>query len=219
MPAKKPKNAEEATAQPARALSAAAVLDRELAASAMRKRAAGEHPTAREMAALKRVEKEREERLRWEYYASIPQKHWREMGAGNGQGPWQWVQIQQQAERYGAPIDKDVIDLRAVVRWLRTFFADHSDIMDAQGGGTKALRLEKEALKVRRERLEVEREEFQLAKTKGNYILRDEVQTILQAVGGRLRNALERADVSAHADVVRALNDAEAELRQSGASK
>jgi hypothetical protein len=38
-----------------------------------------EELSAPERAALKRHEKDKEERLRWQYYNSIPQKHWRSM--------------------------------------------------------------------------------------------------------------------------------------------
>ena len=40
---------------------------------------AGGDLTREERAAVKRHEKDEEERLRWQYYASIPQKHWRAM--------------------------------------------------------------------------------------------------------------------------------------------
>ena len=59
--------------------SGAGSLDRRQAAEAYKKVLAGQELTVREQTALKRFEKEKEERLRWQYYASIPQKHWREM--------------------------------------------------------------------------------------------------------------------------------------------
>ena len=59
--------------------SAAGNMDRKQAADVYRKVLAGQELTVREQTALKRFEKEKEERLRWQYYASIPQKHWRDM--------------------------------------------------------------------------------------------------------------------------------------------
>lgn len=54
-------------------------LERKLAAEAFKKVVAGQKLTAREQAALKRYEKDRDEKLRWQHYRSIPQKHWRQM--------------------------------------------------------------------------------------------------------------------------------------------
>ena len=54
-------------------------MDQRQAAAAYRKLMNGEVLTQREHTALKRYEKDKEERLRWEFYASIPQKHWRRM--------------------------------------------------------------------------------------------------------------------------------------------
>ncbi len=53
--------------------------DRELVSRAYRKVMDGQKPTREEQAALQRFEKSKEERLRWQYYAAIPQKHWRMM--------------------------------------------------------------------------------------------------------------------------------------------
>lgn len=93
-------------------------IDRELAIAALQKRKAGQQPTARELAALKRIDKGKEEQQRWEFYRTIPQKHWREMGGG-----WQAKILQEQADRYGLPIGRAIIDLPAVVLALRKFLA------------------------------------------------------------------------------------------------
>jgi hypothetical protein len=57
----------------------AARSDKDLVARAFRKIMDHKELTKQESLALKRHEKEKEERLRWQYYANIPQKHWREM--------------------------------------------------------------------------------------------------------------------------------------------
>ena len=67
---------EEAVSPPGSAMSG---IDRKLAAEAYKKVIDGRELTSREQTALKRFEKEKEERLRWQYYAAIPQKHWRAM--------------------------------------------------------------------------------------------------------------------------------------------
>jgi len=69
--------------------------DRQSATSALQKRKAGQRPTAVENAALRRIEKEQEERLRWQYYGAIPKKHWQAM---SGRPP---KVLNEQAARYG----------------------------------------------------------------------------------------------------------------------
>ena len=53
--------------------------ERSVVGIAYRKLMVGKELTVRERDALKRHEKEKEERLRWQFYGSIPQKHWRQM--------------------------------------------------------------------------------------------------------------------------------------------
>ena len=92
-------------------------LDRELASRAYRKVMAGETPTVQERAALKRFESEQEEQRRWQYYAAIPQKHWRQMSGR------QTKVLHEQAERYGLPFGERTINLSQVVRALHDFLA------------------------------------------------------------------------------------------------
>ncbi|QDT71719.1 hypothetical protein [Lacipirellula limnantheis] len=70
-----------------------------------------------ERAALVRFEKVKEERLRWQYYRSIPKKHWRKMSGRQAKT------ILEQASRYGLPLDGPTIDLPKVVRALHDFLA------------------------------------------------------------------------------------------------
>lgn len=126
-------------------------IDRELAAAAIRKRQHGEKPTRDEMAALRRVEKKREEELRWQYYSSIPQKHWREMSGRQAKV------INEQASRYGIPFSGRIIDLPAVVRALHDFLAENAgrlarDDETSDGDALERLR------KVKAEMAEIERD-------------------------------------------------------------
>lgn len=105
---------------PARSQTAAAKLDKDLAASAFKKLKEGGSPTAQEAAALKRYEKQREEQLRWQYYATIPQKHWRQMSGR------QTKVINEQAERYGIPFGGSTINLSDVVRAIHDFLATNA---------------------------------------------------------------------------------------------
>src|SRR5687767_10418373 len=65
-------------------------------------------------------EREKEERLRWQYYASIPQKHWRAMSGR------QTKVINEQAERYGLPFGGPSVNLPAFVRAFHDFLADNA---------------------------------------------------------------------------------------------
>ena len=92
-------------------------LDKELAQKAVRKVMAGERPTAKEAAALRRHESEQEETRRWQYYQDIPQKHWREMSGRQSKI------LNEQAERYGIPFGGRTICLPRVVKALHNFLA------------------------------------------------------------------------------------------------
>ena len=95
-------------------------LDRQMASAAYRKVMAGETPTSQERAALKRFEKEQEEQRRWQYYDSIPQKHWRQMSGRQAKV------INEQAERYGIPFGGRTINLPRVVRAIHDFLANNA---------------------------------------------------------------------------------------------
>src|SRR5688500_9477443 len=103
--------------QPASNAHLSARLDKELAAKAYRKVMTGEQPTSQERAALRRYEHEQEETRRWQYYESIPQKHWRQMSGR------QTKVLNEQAERYGIPFGGRTIHLPNVVRALHEFLA------------------------------------------------------------------------------------------------
>ena len=187
---------------------ASARVDRDLVASAYRKVMDKRDMTSQERAALKRHEKEKEERLRWQYYASIPQKHWREMSGR------QTKVINEQAARYGIPFGGATINLPAVVRGLHDFLADNSvklardDDAMMQGNGSPALeryREERTAL-VRLDRLERE----------GQLIPRDEAREALGRVAAIIRSvgeALQRRFGPEAADMLyEGMDDAEREI-------
>ncbi len=106
-------------AKPAPPPSASEQMDRELAGSALDKRRRGVTPNTQELAALRRIEQQREEELRWDYYRTIPQKHWREMSGRQAKV------INEQADRYQLPFDGAKVDLPAVVKALHNFLAEH----------------------------------------------------------------------------------------------
>ena len=112
--------------------------DQQLAQVALQKRQRGERATREEAAALKRIERQREENLRWDYYRSIPQKHWITMSCR------QRRTIVDQAEKYGLPIAGRTIDLSAVAKALHDFLSKNatkllSDDPLMAGGDSPAL--------------------------------------------------------------------------------
>ena len=183
-------------------------LDRKQAAEAYRKVLAGQELTVREQTALKRFEKEKEERLRWQYYASIPQKHWREMSGR------QTKVINEQAVRYGIPFGGATISLSAVVRSLHDFLADNAQKLAKdddelmQGSASPALERyrEERAALARLDRLERE----------GHLLPRDEVREALGRIAAILRSAgdtLQRQFGQPAADILlEALDDAGREI-------
>src|SRR5689334_8401659 len=100
--------------------SATEQVDRELAQRAIKKISTGQTPTVQEQASLKRYEKDREEKLRWQYYGSIPQRHWREMSGR------QTKVINEQAVRYSLPLGGPTINLPALARAFHDFLADNA---------------------------------------------------------------------------------------------
>ncbi len=91
----------------------------DLAQRALQKRRLKQRPTREEERALRRVTKAAEEKQRWEFYASIPKKHYRSMSGR------QTKTLNEQAELHGIPIGGDTIDLTALVRWIHDFLATH----------------------------------------------------------------------------------------------
>ncbi len=164
--------------------------------------------TKEERNALKRHEKEKEERIRWQYYNSIPQKHWRQMSGR------QTKVINEQAIRYEIPFGGASINLPAVVRSLHDFLAvnkhklsrDDDDLMN--GAATPALERyrEERAALARLDRLERE----------GKLVARDTIRQSLAQVASLIRAAgesLQRQFGQGAADVLNeALDDAEREI-------
>ncbi len=195
---------------PSSPASAAARVDKDLVARAYRKVMDGAELTKPERAALKRHEKEKEERLRWQYYAAIPQKHWRQMSGR------QTKVLHEQAARYGIPFGGASINLSQVVRCLHDFLSDNAvklnkaddDLM--QGTGSPALERyrEERAALARLDRLERE----------AQLLPRDQVREALGRIAAIVRgagDALQRQHgVAAVQILFDALDDAQREIDQ-----
>ena len=187
---------------------AASRVDADLVTRAYRKLMDKQEVSKEERRALKRHESEREERLRKQYYASIPQKHWREMSGRQAKV------INEQAQRYGIPFSGKTINLLAVVRALHDFLADNAVKLARdedplmQGTGSPALERyrEERALMARLDRLERE----------GELLPRDEVREALGRISSILRSAgdtLQRHYGTGALEVLcEALDDAQREV-------
>ncbi len=195
--------------KPVRAADDAATrVDKDLVARAYKKVANSQELSTAERAALRRFEKQREEKLRWNYYSSIPQKHWRQMSGR------QTKVLHEQADRYGLPFGSATINLPAVVRALHDFLAAHAHKLLNEddpllvGGPSPALeRYREERAKIARlDRLE--REQLLLP--------RDEVREGLGRIAAILRGAgeaLQREFGSAALDILsEAIDDAQREI-------
>jgi hypothetical protein len=199
------------TAQPPQPADAAARVDSDLVARAYRKLMDRQELTKPERAALKRHEREKEERLRWQYYGSIPQKHWRQMSGR------QTKVINEQTDRYGIPFGGPTINLPAVVRALHDFLADNAQKLARdddplmQGTGSPALERyrEERAAMARLDRLEREQK----------LLPRDDVRESMGRIAAILRGAgdtLQRQFGPAAVEILyEALDDAQREIDRS----
>jgi hypothetical protein len=189
-------------------------LERQQAADAIRKLTSGEKLTKSEQRALRRYEKQQEEDRRWQYYASIPQKHWRTMSGR------QTKVINEQAKRYGIPFGGATVNLPDVARAFHDFLAENAvrlnqddALLNGDGASSPALERyrEERALLARLDRLEREEQ----------LVSRDEAREGLARIANLLRTAgetLERQHGADAADVLReALEEAQREItRQFG---
>jgi hypothetical protein len=164
-------------------------VDQALALEAIAKRKRGEIPSDREQRALNRIEKRQEEQRRWEYYRSIPLKHWVEMSGRERKI------LYEQAKLYNLGFGEKVINLPTLVRQMHDFLAKLSrhggkwiksvidGDYDAEGPQTESLDRLRTA--------KAEREEFNLQVLKKKYLLVDEIQGLFALIASGLRQTLD----------------------------
>jgi hypothetical protein len=211
--ASKPAKAAEPATSASLAAAGVSRADQALVTRAYRKLMAKEALGREEQAALKRHEKAQEEKRRWQYYRSVPQKHWKAMSGR------QTKVINEQSARYGIPFGGPVIDLPAVVRGLHDFLAENAlklakdddgdDLLQAPSSpALEAYRVERAAL-ARLDRLERE----------GQLMPRDEARQALGRIASMIRTAgdtLQRQFGQAAGDILyEALDDAKREIDHS----
>lgn len=204
-----PNNAKAAEASKERPGSMSDKLEREEAARAYRKVMAGEKLSRAEQAALRRFEKDKEETLRWQYYKTIPQKHWREMSGRQSKV------LYEQAERYGIPFSERSISLPNVVRALHDFFKRNAVKLSADdelltGESSPALeryREERAALarldRLERERVLVNRQEIREGMSRIASVLRTAGDTLQRQFGPGALEILNEALAEAEREMER----------------
>ena len=190
-------------------------LDRDLAAKAYRKVMQGQEPTARERAALKRFERGQEEQRRWQYYESIPKKHWRAMSGR------QTKVINEQAALYGLPLGSAKINLPEFVAALHNFLAANARKLSApddelmQGDSSSAAleqyRRERAKLarldRLERERTLIQRDQVREGLGRIAAILRTAGQAIERQYGAEAGALLAEAVDEAKQEIARAFGD------------
>ncbi len=187
---------------------AAAHLEQELVARAITKLVGKQQLTASEREALKRHEKGKEERLRLEYYATIPQRHWRLMSGRQSKV------LNEQAQRYGLPFGGPTINLNNLARALHDFLADNAVKLardnDALLSGPASPALER----YREERAALAR--LDRLERQGRLMPRRDVRLGMGLIAGMLRSGLEALERQFGRDaaeiVLEAIEDAEAEI-------
>ena len=177
-------------------------IDRDLAASALRKRSAGGNPTGAERGALKRIEAAKEHDLRWQYLHTTRKKDYLEMSGRQAKV------VNDQARRYGIPLLGRTIDLAAVIHWVHDWLAENARKLSAiemdedpafAGGDSEWLekyRKEK-TLMARLERLERE----------GSLVRLDRTREGMSIFAGHIRDATEVLRRQYGPDAQRILDD------------
>ena len=172
--------------------------DRALAKSALQKQLAGQKPTAVEAAALKRVERARDEEMRWAAYRAIPQKDWRTMSGR------QTKVLQEQASRYGMPFGGATVDLPAVVRALHDFLAEKGRYLGGDDVDAKE----------RKTRLEADRLQIKLDRERGEVVPIDQMHEGTAVAAGILRDAMMMLQKQYGIDAFKIMDDAVAEFER-----
>jgi len=177
-------------------------VDQDLARAALEKRRAGLRPTREELRALRRIERAREEQLRWEYYRTIPKRHWLEMSGR------QTKVVNEQAHRYGLPIGGRTIDLPAVIAALHDFLAANARKLAAGDDDDPAL------AGASSPNLERKRgEDWRMARLRRrilehSYLPRSTIHDLLARLAARIRHAGEALQRQFGPAALTILNDA-----------
>jgi len=178
-----------------------------LAREASRKLKLGRTPSRQEAAALKRVLKAGEDKQRWEYYGSVPQRHLREM---TGRQPKQHAD---QQRLYGVPLEGKTVDLGAIIRRYYDLIAQHGDKLltpeDPLWSGADPKLKDKMLLaQIQERRAKAALADLELQRVQGRTIDLDALQAFFAEAVPLLRGAGERMKRAGHVDSHEMLNEA-----------
>jgi len=183
--------------------------DQQLAARALQKRRGGEKLTQEEARVLRRIEAAAEERRRWEYYATLPKKHYVELSGRPTKV------LNEQADRYGFPLRGKTIDLGAVLRSIHDFLARHKHTLAAAisiddpllEGASQSLKnaYVKEQIKEKREKAALARLDRQ--EREHELLSRDEVHDSLARIASIIRGCGDAMQRRFGPEALEILND------------
>jgi hypothetical protein len=186
-----------------RAPSASEAIEQALVRSALEKQRAGQRPDSREQAALKRFEQRREEDLRWQYYESVPQKHYAAMSGR------QWKVLAEQAQRHGLPITGKTLSLPRIIRAFHDFLAANKHRLASTAAGEDPLMQGEGSPALERYRtVRADQEELKLAEMRRELLPRREIHQYLQRGQGIVRQAVETLQRQYGPDAAKLMNDA-----------
>lgn len=159
--------------------------DEQLAAAAETKLGQNQKPSREEAAALRRVEKAREDQARADHYRAVPKKMWRQWSCRQDKV------LNEQAARYGIPIGGATINVQEVAFWLHNFLAERSrqlagDDPDDPDSGSASLERMRLA-KARMEELRYERELGTWLPRKTVHDAHARIAAVLRVAGDALR--------------------------------
>lgn len=164
---------------------ASEVLDQRLAAAALEKSRKGEKPTGQEAAALRRIEKAREERDRERFYRSVPKRYFLAMAGRQANS------VNVMGRTWNMPVFERSVDLYEFVAWIFNFLAEHKhELKSIREGGHPGNPSQVEDTRYKRERRRLLR--FRRQQQEGNLLSRAEVHEGLAAIAAIYRRAGER---------------------------
>lgn len=157
--------------------------DQQLAMAALEKQRRGEKATREELAALRRIESVKEEEQRQTIFGAVKKGEW---------STWSGRQIKtinEQAERYGAPLVGATFSLPTFAKWFHDWLAEIAPILstaaaNGEGGESEAL----EAFR----RARAKREELAYQRDLEQYVDIDKIREGLGLFSSILRKASEK---------------------------
>lgn len=190
--------------------------DDALAMAAVEKLQSGNAPTERERRALARFEKRQGAALRRHHYETVSKKDWREMSGRSNQV------LNEQADRYGAPLRGAAIHLPDFIKWFHDFIAENSHVLKGRGEAEALDGAElagKEAL-VRQRSSRADKLDIEVGRMKGELIPLDDFRMYWQVICAHMRKAEaslgRRFGREAATILKKAREKAEAEAREIG---